>query len=276
MSEKIPCSVGILTLNSGAGLRRCLLSLADFAEIIVCDGNSTDDTLAIAREYGAKIIKQYDSDEPNLRCITDKANVRMRNMSAAKYPWYFFLDSDDTLSPEAVREIRAIVTTPHPPYLMYKMPSRIFIDGKEIKHEVSYPSYQTRLVHMSVGARFKGRVHERLIWDEKKFRAGILKSFYDFHWPAERVRRFWEYQKMYARLERDVFEVSGPWSGFCYWGVYRRIRIICGYLYRIPLQYLRFGFKETLPLRLELLILWSHLYILGLFIGKKLTYYVRH
>ena len=59
MNQKIPCSVGILTLNSGQALRRCLDSLKDFAEIIICDGNSTDNTLEIAREYGAKIVKQY-------------------------------------------------------------------------------------------------------------------------------------------------------------------------------------------------------------------------
>jgi len=89
--NKIPCSVGILTLNSGATLRRCLDSVKDFAEIVICDGNSTDDTLEIAREYGAKIVKQYDSNEPNLRCNKDKANVRQKNMEAASYDWYFFM-----------------------------------------------------------------------------------------------------------------------------------------------------------------------------------------
>ena len=197
-------------------------------------------------------------------------------MSAATLRWYFFMDSDDTLSPEAVREIRAIVSNPMPPHLIYRMPSRIFIAGKEVKHEVSYPSYQTRLVHRAVGARFKGRVHERLLFDAEKFPVGTLKSFYDFHWPAERVQNFWKYQRMYAHLERDVLDVTGTLGGFLYWAVYRRLRTIAGYLYRIPLQYLRYGFNETLPIRLELLILWSHIYILGLFVGKKFNSYVRH
>ena len=98
--KKIPCSVGVLTLNSGKTLARCLESFKDFAEIIVCDGNSTDDTVAVAKKYGAKVIKQYDSDEPNLPCVKDKANVRMRNMAAATYDWYFFMDADDALLPE--------------------------------------------------------------------------------------------------------------------------------------------------------------------------------
>ena len=81
--EKINCSIGILTLNCGDTLERCLKSLKDFREIIICDGNSTDNTLEIAKRYGAKIIKQYDSNEPNLRCAKDKANVRQKNMNAA-------------------------------------------------------------------------------------------------------------------------------------------------------------------------------------------------
>src|SRR3989338_10280947 len=117
MQGKIPCSVGILTLNSGKTLRRCLESLKNVAEIVICDGNSTDDTLAIAREYGATIVKQYDSDEPNLRCVKDKASVRMRNMQAASFDWYFFMDSDDTLSPQVQHEIRAIVENPNPEYM---------------------------------------------------------------------------------------------------------------------------------------------------------------
>ena len=78
MKEKIPCSVSILTLNSANGLRACLESLKDFGEIIICDGNSTDDTRDIARSFGAKVIKQYDTDEPETRCDMDKATVRER------------------------------------------------------------------------------------------------------------------------------------------------------------------------------------------------------
>jgi len=188
--NKIPCSIGILTLNSGKTLRRCLDSVKDFAEIVVCDGNSTDNTLNIAREYGVKIVKQYDSDEPNLRCVKDKANVRQRNMDAASYDWYFFMDSDDALSRGVVEEIRKITADPASPFFVYRMPTRLFLDGKEIKHEASYPSYQTRLINRKIKPYFKGRVHDRLMFDQKKYKVGALKSFYDFHWPKERVENY--------------------------------------------------------------------------------------
>ena len=41
-SEKINCSVGILTFNSEETLLKCLESVSDFSEIIICDGGNTD------------------------------------------------------------------------------------------------------------------------------------------------------------------------------------------------------------------------------------------
>ncbi len=273
MDKKILCSIGILTLNSGNTLRRCLESVKNFAEIVICDGNSTDNTLDIAREYGAKIVKQYDSNEPNLRCVKDKANVRMRNMEAASYDWYFFMDSDDTLSHDVVGEIKEIVTNQNPEFTVYRMPTRIFIMGREIKHEATYPSYQTRLINRKIKPYFKGRVHDRLEFDRKKNKVGELKSYYDFHWPEERVKNLWKYQKMYADWEADVIDFTGSTlSSFLYWCVYKRLRIIAGYLYRIPLMYLRYGFRDSMPLKFEIQIMWYHVYILYLFIEKRLRY----
>ena len=224
----IPCSVSVITLNSAEGLPACLESLKDFEEIIVCDGNSTDKTREIAESYGARVIRQYDTDEPETRCVMDKAAVRQRAMDCSSMPWRFFMDSDDTLSPEAVEEIRRITSAKAPAQFVWRMPTRIFIDGKEVKHEATYPSFQTRLVHESVGARFKNPVHDRLAWDEAKYPAGTLKSFYNFNWPKERVKDYWGYLGAYARREVQVFEVAG--IGFLLWWAYHRLRTIAGYL----------------------------------------------
>lgn len=257
-TNKIPCSVSLLTLNSGDGLRACLESLKQFEEIIVCDGNSTDNTQDIAREYGARIIKQYDTDEPNVRCAMDKAAVRERAMATSTLPWRFFMDSDDTLSPEAVQEIHGIVSNPNPKHFIWRMPTRIFIADKEIKHEATYPSYQTRLVHESVGAHFRGEVHDRLMFNAKKFPLGTMHSYYNFGWPPERVANYWGYIGTYARRELEVMRFT-TLSNFLYWGVYKRTRTIFGYLlWRLPFMYLRHGFKETMPLSVELTIVRYH------------------
>jgi glycosyltransferase involved in cell wall biosynthesis len=265
---KIPCSVSTLTLNAGEHLAECLESLRDFDEVIVGDANSTDNTRDIARSFGARVVKQYDTDEPAVPCIMDRGPVRQRVIDASTLPWRLFIDGDDTLSPEMIEEIRAIVTDPNPKHLIWRMPSRVLIDGKEIKHYASYPAYQMRLVHVSVGARLRGQVHDRYVYDEKKFPVGTMQSAYTFHWPKERVEHFWEYQKKYARCELATSEFSTLWN-FLRWGLYFRLRIISGYLlWRLPAMYLRYGFRDSMPLSLELQIVGYHGFLLVGSIGK--------
>jgi glycosyltransferase involved in cell wall biosynthesis len=269
MSEKVPCSIALLTLNAADSLADCLDGLKDFAEIIVCDGNSTDGTRDIAARYGAKVIQQYDTDEPDVPCAMDKATVRQRAYDASSHAWRFFMDADDTLSREAVEEIRAITSSPNPPHLIWRMPTRIFIDGREILHEATYPSYQTRLVHESVGAHFKGAVHDHLVWDDARFPSGTMKSFYNFHWSHERVAHYWQYLSTYVKRELETAHLyKASFNGFFHWYIYRRLRIILGYiLWRLPVMYVRHGFRDSMPLSIELQIVAHHLYIMlgGLF-----------
>ncbi len=261
--SKIPCSVSLLTLNSQEGLSACLVSLQNFAEIIVCDGNSIDGTRAVAQKYGARVISQYDTDEPNTPCAMDKASRRARAMDSSTLPWRFFMDADDELSLETVAEIERIVSNPNPTHLVWRMPTRIFIDGKEIAHEATYPSYQTRLVHSSVGAGFRGHVHDRLDFDAKKFPVGTMQNYYDFHWSAARVSNYWGYLGTYAKREIKVAEY-GSFLSVLYWDVYRRTKTIMGYLlWRLPSMYARWGFRNSMPLSIELTIVRYHLFLLG-------------
>ena len=268
--KKIPCSVSLLTLNVADSLPACLDALKDFDEIIICDGNSSDRTCEIALAYGAKVIKQYDTDEPNTRCDKDKAAMRQRAMDVSTHAWRFFMDADDTLSPETVEEIRTIIAQEEPPHFIWRMPTRVFASGREIKHEATYPSYQTRLVHASVGARFKGEVHDHLVWDEKRFPAGTMRNHYNFHWPAERIRHYWRYLGAYAERELLLMRFKS-FGDFLYWGLYRRARTILGYLiWRLPSMYLRYGFKDSMPLAIELTIVRYHSALLFGSIGKYL------
>jgi len=250
--DTIPATVALLTLNAAATLPECLEALRNFQEIIVCDGNSTDRTQDIAREYGATVVNQYDTEEPNVPCAIDKAAVRERAFAAATLDWRFFMDADDALSKETVEEIRRIVTDPNPTHFVWRMPTRIFIDSREILHEATYPSYQTRLVHKKIGAHFKGPVHDRLIWDEKKFPIGTMQTRYDFHWDKDRVENLRHYLDRYIAREIQTLEF-GTVRNFLYWGVWFRLRVIAGYiLWRIPRMYLRFGFKDSMPLWIEM------------------------
>ena len=160
-NNKINCTVEILTRNSAATLERCLQSVKDFAETIVLDGNSTDSTLEIAKRYGCRIVRQYDTDEPSV-AIKDYSEVRNKGLRLAAYCWFMFIDSDEYLSEEAVEEIRSIVTGPNPKAYIWWQPRKYVLDGKIIECASTYPNQQIRLFHKKWVKEFIKPIHERI------------------------------------------------------------------------------------------------------------------
>ena len=159
--EKIPCTVEILTRNSAATLEQCLESVKDFAEIIVLDGNSTDSTVEIAKQYGCRVVKQYDTDEPNV-VIKDYSEVRNKGLRLASYSWFMFIDSDEYLSGEAVEEIRLIVSDQNPEVFVWWQPRKYILDGKVIDCATTYPNRQIRFFHKERVKEFIRPIHERI------------------------------------------------------------------------------------------------------------------
>ena len=158
---KIPCSVEILTRNSQATLERCLESVKDFCEIIILDGNSIDRTAEIAARYGARILKQYETNESAVR-IHDFSEVRNKGLRAAKFDWFMFIDADEYLSKEAIEEIRVIVENSNPPAYVWWQPRKYVLGGTIIDCATTYPNRQIRFFHTSHVTEFVKPVHERI------------------------------------------------------------------------------------------------------------------
>lgn len=98
----IPVSVIITTRNEAPRLARCLMALRDFAEIIVVDSASMDGTAAIAVEHGAVVHNFiWNGQYPKKRqyCL---------DHLPTQHDWIFFVDADEIVTPELVREIRAL------------------------------------------------------------------------------------------------------------------------------------------------------------------------
>jgi glycosyltransferase involved in cell wall biosynthesis len=86
-TSKIPCSVLILTFNSGNSIDKCLASVRDFAEIIMSDGGSTDATLDIGEKYNCKIISQDKIFKNIDGSINDFSGLRNQLIVSANYDW---------------------------------------------------------------------------------------------------------------------------------------------------------------------------------------------
>ena len=102
--SNIPISVLVTTKNEEKNIERCLLSLSDFAEVIVIDSHSTDRTVELAQKLGVNCTNfMWDGQYPKKRqwCL---------GTLKIKYNWVFWVDADEALSTEIIEEIRELFT----------------------------------------------------------------------------------------------------------------------------------------------------------------------
>ena len=155
----LPISISIISHNEEANLPRCLASAAELArEIVIVDSGSTDRTLAIAEEFGAKVHHQ------DFLGHRDQKNLCLDHCSEE---WILALDCDEELTPELRASIlRFFDSGDHERYVAAWMPRLVWFMGRWIHHGDWYPDKKIRLFKRSAG-RWQGhlssQVHERVV-----------------------------------------------------------------------------------------------------------------
>lgn len=148
-------SIVINTKNAAETLKTALVS-CDFAqEVIVADMASSDDTLAIAKQAGAQIVrlKEYGKVEPE---------GRNEAFGAASCEWIFQLDADEYIPPSLQEKIHALVDENDPDTVAYAFARRNQMFGHWMKHTGWWPDYQVRLFKNG-SAKYAQGVHSKLV-----------------------------------------------------------------------------------------------------------------
>ncbi len=139
--RRMKISVIVVAYNEAHNIRRCLESVKDIAdEMIVVDSGSQDDTVAICKEIGAKVI-----DQPFLGYIEQKNFA----IAQAGNEWLLSLDADEELSPELKTSILAAMQ--HPEADGYSMNRLTQYCGTWVRHSGWYPDVKLRLFKKHVG-----------------------------------------------------------------------------------------------------------------------------
>jgi glycosyltransferase involved in cell wall biosynthesis len=123
----LPISVCIPVKNEEKNLPNCLLSLIDaFDDVVVVDSGSTDATVSIAKQAGAKVLDfHWDG------CFPKKRNWTLQNHEF-RHPWVLFLDADECLTPEVIAELRAKV--PGSTHVGYWISFTNWFMGQPLRH----------------------------------------------------------------------------------------------------------------------------------------------
>jgi hypothetical protein len=96
-------AVVIFSRNEADLLRSSLPAATGYDELIVCDMQSSDDTVDVARAAGARVV-----DVPDARVIED---VRQLGLDAVQSDWVLFVDADEILPTDFADHVRSLITT---------------------------------------------------------------------------------------------------------------------------------------------------------------------
>ena len=192
----LPVSAIVITKNEADAIADALKSLSWADEIIVVDAESTDHTVALARQFTERVyVRAW------------KGYVDQKNHAAtlATHDWIFSLDADERVTPELSAEIGALLQS-EPAARGYRMPRVSFYLGRWMRTTDMYPDYQLRLYDRRY-ARWHGlHVHESVKVDTDV--VGYLKrelQHYPYKDLSEHLIRMDRYTTLAAR---QMFETG--------------------------------------------------------------------
>jgi glycosyltransferase involved in cell wall biosynthesis len=183
-------TVIILTLNEEVNIAHAINSVKGWAaDIFILDSGSTDGTIKLAENMGAKVFH---------RTFDNYAN--QRNYAITELPvqteWIFFLDADEYATPELKNEIDAVIKENKFDGLYIKF--RFYFLDRWIKHGGYYPTWILRLFKKDKASVSRG-MNEHIIIDGK---VGYLKN--DFmHKDNKGLNEWIAKHKRYAAYEAE-------------------------------------------------------------------------
>jgi glycosyltransferase involved in cell wall biosynthesis len=191
MAEREGLSVVLITRNEASRIRRCLDSVRWADEIVVVDQHSHDDTAAICREYGARVIARA--------MAAGFGEQKNFAIAQATRPWILSLDADEEVTPALRGALEAAMAAPGA-CVAFRMPRLTSYLGRFIRHCGWYPSPVLRLFQRGHGRFTDALVHEEVVADGPvgDLSADLLHHSYDR--LADHVRKLLVYTAYDARM----------------------------------------------------------------------------
>ena len=153
-------SLCLIAHNEERLLPGCLESVQGLVhELVVVDGGSSDATVKLAREAGARVLQRAWDD--------DFAAARNAALEASRGDWVLLLDADERLGPGAVEAIRRAVKRDHLDCCLLPLYQASSADASAAQvldgsARQSDPVLLPRLFRRTADLRWEGVVHEHV------------------------------------------------------------------------------------------------------------------
>ncbi|HEX5307710.1 MAG TPA: glycosyltransferase family 2 protein [Solirubrobacteraceae bacterium] len=181
-------SACLIVQDEARRLPQALASLAFCDEVVVVDGGSRDETVALARGSGAKVI------ENSWPGFAAQRNVAL---AAAGGEWVLEVDADERVSPALRADIESLLSQPPDGVDVAVFPLRHRFLGGLLGPSAKYPAYRTRLFRRGSYEHDESRhVHEGI---EPRERPAVLVGDLEHELAdtlAEAMRDAWRYAQL--------------------------------------------------------------------------------
>ncbi|PWY54827.1 glycosyltransferase family 2 protein [Legionella qingyii] len=161
-------TVIIITKNEERNIRRCLESVRFADEVVVLDSGSTDNTVAIAKEYTEHV---FSTDWPGYGA------QKQRALSKATGDWVLNLDADESVSEELQQEI--ILAMSSNAADAFRIAIQMYFYNQPLKYSSS-PKRHVRLFKRANAYFSNDIVHEKIVLPEGT-RIGKIKNVIMHH-----------------------------------------------------------------------------------------------
>lgn len=192
--QKLPISIVLLTRNEEHNIHDCLQSCAFASEVIIVDDGSSDRTVALAQEMGAKVFHR--------EMAGDWGKQQTFGIEKATQPWIYLLDADERITPALESSIRKFLATGKQ-FCCWVQRENHF-QNEKATHGVMRPDWVARLMPRE-GASVEGRVHPKIIspFKKKKIRGRMI------HYPYRSWDHYFSKLDKYSRLSAQKYLDEG-------------------------------------------------------------------
>lgn len=195
-------SVVFITYNEEKIIAKSIKSAQQITDdIVVVDSFSVDNTVAICKQMGAKVIQQ--------KWLGYSAQKNLGNRHA-KNDWILSIDADEVLSQELIKNLNQLSLTNEK--IIYELNFLSNYCGKWMKHSGLYPEWHPRLFHRQYVHWDNEMVHEKIQCinptDEKDIQFKRLKGDI-LHYSVQNKKQHLEKIKHYTNLQVQKLQSKG-------------------------------------------------------------------
>ncbi|OOF36590.1 glycosyltransferase family 2 protein [Rodentibacter heidelbergensis] len=200
-------SVAMIVKNEEKDLALCLDTVKDWVdEIVILDSGSTDNTKAIALNYGAKFY-----ENTHWQGFGKQRQIAQQYVTSDYVLW---LDADERVSPTLQASIQQAVSQ-NAENTVFKLPRVSEVFGREIRHSGWYPDYVVRLYRTDYAGYDDSLVHEKVIYPSHT-RVEKLKGDLQ-HFTYKSIYHYLVKSAGYAKAWADQRQAKGKkatlWQG---------------------------------------------------------------